>query len=153
MPRTNNVYIRKSAINDAGAASSLTKSWVWTSSSSRNVSYGGHLRQALKMRLTPPPSMQAVIKLLSGLKEGSRAKREQSIDMSSVQCLPGSNFDSIICGANHSYDPTVVRISNQPSVLLQALKTIEKGEINPWPTLRQQSRSRLDMRSSRMDTS
>lgn len=40
----------------------------------------------------------------------------------------GIGFDPIICSANHSCDPNVVRVSNQPSTLLRALKPIKKGD-------------------------
>ncbi|KAI1088209.1 hypothetical protein F5B19DRAFT_25977 [Rostrohypoxylon terebratum] len=40
----------------------------------------------------------------------------------------GIGFDPIICSANHSCDPNVIRISNQPSTLLRALKPIKKGD-------------------------
>lgn len=40
----------------------------------------------------------------------------------------GSGFDPLICSANHSCDPNVVRVSNSPNTLLRALKPIKKGE-------------------------
>ncbi|KAI0902018.1 hypothetical protein F4806DRAFT_22987 [Annulohypoxylon nitens] len=40
----------------------------------------------------------------------------------------GIGFDPIICSANHSCDPNVVLISNQPNTLLRALKPINKGD-------------------------
>ncbi|KAI2462735.1 hypothetical protein F4781DRAFT_426922 [Annulohypoxylon bovei var. microspora] len=40
----------------------------------------------------------------------------------------GIGFDPIICSANHSCDPNVVRVSNQPNTLLRAIKPIKKGD-------------------------
>ncbi|KAI2626785.1 hypothetical protein GGR54DRAFT_486177 [Hypoxylon sp. NC1633] len=40
----------------------------------------------------------------------------------------GSGFDNTICAANHSCDPNVVRVSNQPKTLLRAVKPIKKGD-------------------------
>ncbi|KAI2780180.1 hypothetical protein F4815DRAFT_161587 [Daldinia loculata] len=40
----------------------------------------------------------------------------------------GRGFDPLICSANHSCDPNVVRVCNQPSTVLRALKPIRKGE-------------------------
>ncbi|KAI0004783.1 hypothetical protein F4779DRAFT_621309 [Xylariaceae sp. FL0662B] len=40
----------------------------------------------------------------------------------------GSGFDPLICSANHSCEPNVVIISNQPSIALRALRPIKKGE-------------------------
>ncbi|KAI0850312.1 hypothetical protein F5Y00DRAFT_268455 [Daldinia vernicosa] len=40
----------------------------------------------------------------------------------------GRGFDPLVCSANHSCDPNVIRVSNQPSTILRALKPIKKGE-------------------------
>lgn len=40
----------------------------------------------------------------------------------------GIGFDPILCSANHSCDPNVVTMFNQPRQLLRALKPIKKGE-------------------------
>ncbi|KAI0018971.1 hypothetical protein F4780DRAFT_793779 [Xylariomycetidae sp. FL0641] len=40
----------------------------------------------------------------------------------------GTGFDPIICSANHSCDPNVVLVCNQPRMLLRALRPIKKGD-------------------------
>jgi hypothetical protein len=40
----------------------------------------------------------------------------------------GIGFDPLICSANHSCEPNVNMVFNQPATLLRAIKPIKKGE-------------------------